>query len=714
MPLGTLRLSAKIPALVLGAALALGVGVGVSSYLSAESTALNLIDTKLTALKKGAADNLKDYLGTIVADARIMAEMPTAARGLTEMPAAMKDLGADPFARLQSLYVSGNPHKVGEKDKLDKAGDGSRYSDIHGAIHPILRHFMATKGYYDLFLVDNDGNVVYSAFKESDFATSLVSGPWRDTDLANAWRAGQSASAGDVRLIDFRPYKPSADAPAGFAAIPVFSGGKRLGTLILQLPIDRIGEAAQATHGMGQLGEMLIVGPDRLMRSDSRFTPDNDILKAKVDSPAVAAALRGEDFAGTFVVPDRRIEMRVSATPFRELGLNWVLIARESTDEIFAPVVSMRNTILMIAAAMLAIVGAVGVFVARSVTRPISVLVADMTKLANGDTTISLASASQKDEIGDMTRAVAVFRDNAIERMRLEGLSSAEQARRAERQARIDQMIASFRTDVRDALNAVRQNTQGMDTTARNLSGIAHNANDQAGAAARASEEASTNVQTVASAAEELSSSIAEISRQVSSTADVVRNAAKMAQASNAGIEGLASAAQRIGDVVGLIQAIAAQTNLLALNATIEAARAGDAGKGFAVVASEVKNLANQTAKATEDIATQVNGIQASTRGAVDAIAAISKTMVDIDGYTSAIAAAVEEQGAATREISRNVQEAAVGTEQLSQNVSGVTGAIRQTSQAATDVRSIVEALGSRATALEGSVERFLTDVAAA
>jgi methyl-accepting chemotaxis protein len=374
----------------------------------------------------------------------------------------------------------------------------------------------------------------------------------------------------------------------------------------------------------------------------------------------------------------------------------------------------MRNTILMIAAAMLAIVGAIGVFVARSVTRPISVLVADMTKLANGDTTISLESVAQKDEIGDMTRAVAVFRDNAIERMRLEGLSSAEQARRAERQARIDQMIASFRTDVRDALDAVRQNTQGMDTTARNLSGIAHNANDQAGAAARASEEASTNVQTVASAAEELSSSIAEISRQVSSTADVVRNAAKMAQSSNAEIEGLASAAQRIGDVVGLIQAIAAQTNLLALNATIEAARAGDAGKGFAVVASEVKNLANQTAKATEDIATQVNGIQASTKGAVDAIAAISKTMADIDGYTSAIAAAVEEQGAATREISRNVQEAAVGTGQLSQNVSGVTGAIRQTSQAANDVRSVVEALGSRATALEGSVERFLTDVAAA
>jgi methyl-accepting chemotaxis protein len=351
---------------------------------------------------------------------------------------------------------------------------------------------------------------------------------------------------------------------------------------------------------------------------------------------------------------------------------------------------------------------------ARSITRPLGKLVDTTLTLAGGDTAIEISGGERKDEIGGMARAVAVFRDNAIERMRLEETARAEQTQREVRQRRVEALIGEFRTSVSQSLAAVGDNAARMDGTAKSLSGIAHAASSQATGAAAASEEASANVQNVAGAAEELSSSIREIGQQVENATTVVRKAAELSRNSNGEIEALAGAAQKIGDVVGLIQAIAAQTNLLALNATIEAARAGEAGRGFAVVASEVKSLATQTAKATEEIGQQIAAIQQSTEKSVASVRTITSTMQEVDGFTTAIAAAVEEQGAATEEISRNVQMAARGTEELTQNVSGVTGAIGETSRAAQDVLDASSQLGSQANALKHEVDRFLSEVAAA
>jgi methyl-accepting chemotaxis protein len=351
---------------------------------------------------------------------------------------------------------------------------------------------------------------------------------------------------------------------------------------------------------------------------------------------------------------------------------------------------------------------------ARSITRPLGRLVDTTLKLAAGDTGVEINGAERKDEIGGMARAVTVFRDNAIERARLEQAARTEQAQREARQRRIEGLIGDFRTSIAQTLAAVGDNAARMDATAKSLSGVATAASSQATSAAAASEQCSGNVQNVAGAAEELSASIKEIGHQVESATSVVRRAAELAKNSNGEIEALAGAAQRIGDVVGLIQAIAAQTNLLALNATIEAARAGEAGRGFAVVASEVKSLATQTAKATEEISQQIGAIQDSTTKSVESVRTITATMQQVDGYTTAIAAAVEEQGAATEDISRNVQMAARGTADLTQNVSGVTGAIGATSRAAQDVLDASGRLGSQANVLKKEVDRFLSEVAAA
>ena len=352
--------------------------------------------------------------------------------------------------------------------------------------------------------------------------------------------------------------------------------------------------------------------------------------------------------------------------------------------------------------------------IGRAISRPIVSLTHSMNQLAKGDTNVQLQGLERKDEIGDMTRAVSVFRDNAIERSRL--VSSADEDRRTReaRQDQIDRLIAEFDVSIETALNSVSDNTSEMEKTARILSGIADDTSGRAATAAASSEEASSNVQTVASAAEELSASIEEIRRRVDETKKVVGGAADAADSTNQKVLSLDGAAQKIGEVVNLIQDIAEQTNLLALNATIEAARAGEMGKGFAVVAAEVKELATQTSKATEEISTQISDIQGSSRDAVGAIEMIAKTMLEVNEYTSSIASAVEQQGAATLEISQNVQQAAVGTQDVAQNIVGVTASATETTQSANNVLSASQEVSGQAVNLRETISKFLANVRAA
>ncbi len=320
-----------------------------------------------------------------------------------------------------------------------------------------------------------------------------------------------------------------------------------------------------------------------------------------------------------------------------------------------------------------AIVGGVAVIlggfaawiIGTGISRPIRQITEVMKELAGGNKQIDIPGQDRRDEIGDMSKAVLVFKENMIRADELAGQEAEAAKRREQRARKISELTTGFDQEISVVLKTLASAATEMQSTATGMSSTAEETSRQSGIVAAAAEQASTNVQTVASATEQLSASIAEITQQVSQSSTVANRAVEDAEKTNIQIRGLAEAAQKIGDVVGLISDIAEQTNLLALNATIEAARAGDAGKGFAVVAAEVKNLATATSRATEDITNQITGIQNETDGAVTAIGTISSTITEISEISAAIASAVEEQGAATLEITRNVQEASVGTTEV-------------------------------------------------
>ncbi|MBT7942656.1 MAG: HAMP domain-containing protein [Alphaproteobacteria bacterium] len=739
-----LPISKKLPITILSLCLVTGLVIGIIASFHASDEIKLGAESKLQALQETRAGELGRYLGAIREDLKFQATNPFVREALVAFTAGWQVLGGNQKETLQKLYIQDNPNPTGSKEALDFAPDGSQYSTSRAKYHPWMRQFLKERDYYDIFLFDMKGNLVYSVFKELDYATNLLSGEWKDSDLGNAFRAARdNGKAGFQAFFDFKAYAPSNGAAASFMSTPVTdASGKAIGVLSFQMPISRINTVMQQAGGMGESGETYIVGSDFLMRSDSRFSKESTILKTRVDSGTVKLGLAGK--SGVTIVPDYRGIPVLSAYGVLEfLGTKWAVLAEIDEAEVFAPIKAMQIFMAIAGAIVLVIMAGIGFMFSRSLTGPISSMTSSMEVLAGGDKTVEIPGTDRVDEIGEMAAAVQIFKDNMIkneemaaeqkrmeeeqrkaEEKRLADERAAEEAERAREQqeneekarrtAILEELNASFERKVSTVLEGVSSAATELQSSAETMSSTAEETSSQSTAVAAAAEQASVNVQTVSSAAEELSASIGEISRQVTQSSEISTNAVREAQRTDEQVQGLAMAAEKIGEVVGLISDIAEQTNLLALNATIEAARAGDAGKGFAVVASEVKNLASQTATATSDIEAQITSIQVATQEAVDAIQGIGKTIGEVSEITTTIASAVEEQSAATQEIARNVEQASAGTGEVTTNITSVTEAAGETGHAAGQVLDAAGGLSTQAETLRGDVQKYLEDVKAA
>ncbi len=376
---------------------------------------------------------------------------------------------------------------------------------------------------------------------------------------------------------------------------------------------------------------------------------------------------------------------------------------------------SMAQTASIVIAVLMLISIAIAWAVGRSVVKPLAGLKVRMASLSAGQLDAPVAYADRADEIGEMARTVQVFRDAMIETNRLREEQVITEQRQVEaRKVDMNRLADQFEREVGEIIELVSVAAGQLETSSTTLSKTADTVAQVSGRASTASGEASANVHSVAAASEELASSIGEISRQVETSARIAGEAVSQAQKTDTRISELSQAASRIGDVVDLIQTIAGQTNLLALNATIEAARAGDAGRGFAVVASEVKSLAEQTAKATDEISQQIADIQSATRDSVAAIKEIGATIGRISEISSAISTSVEQQGSATQEISRNVQRAAAGTSQVETSIADVQRGASETGGASAQVQSAAQSLANESSRLKRGVAGFMNSIRAA
>ncbi len=505
--------------------------------------------------------------------------------------------------------------------------------------------------------------------------------------------------------------EPYVDASSGSlivtTAYPIEKGGKTLGVVGGDIDITELGDLIRSVD-LGGMGYAFLAND----KGTVLIHPDvKNTLKpmAEVFPEHTPQIQEGNDHILDSDHKELYLFKKVKDLP----SVNWYLGFAIDRDKAFAALSSFRKTaIIMTLIAVGAIIGLMGILVKTWVSRPVLRMAGAMSELANRNLDIAIPQSAFKDELSEMSEALGVFKENAIKMEELSRENEQASARMAEERRRtLNDMADSFESKVLSIVENVAKSSEQTQDVARRVQESAEESSQRAHVVTNAAEETTQSVQTVAAATEQLSAAIREIGGQVTQSIEIARQAVEDVENTNLTITELAGAADKIGEVVSLIQNIAGQTNLLALNATIEAARAGEAGKGFAVVASEVKNLATQTDRATGDIQSQVSGIQTSSTNSVSAITAISQIMGQISEYASAIAAAVEQQGAATQEISDSVQRAASGTQEVSSNVTAVSEASNALREEANSLLTASNEMLSLSNLLKTEVVDFLTTV---
>jgi methyl-accepting chemotaxis protein len=543
---------------------------------------------------------------------------------------------------------------------------------------------LSTSGVLDrLKITDVKGRVVFS---EPESSAAAVLDPLASDSLKDG-----KVKRGIVTADD--------GSPVISIAFPLYVRGKLVGASVFAREFREAIDILKVSDG----SDVFVV------RRDGReaYSTDEELLNRLGLSLPLAGKV---DF---FVVPVNESFFAVTVLPLMDVTgavIGHLVSARDRTESHKAQrTIEWASYMVVALIVLLSLVG-LSWFLGREF-KSLETVGAALQTLSKGDTDVLVPGVNRRDEIGAMARAVQVFKENAIEKEYLAAEQAKEQARKERRTQLMDRLAGDFDGAVGDVLRSLSSATTEMEATAQSMSTTAEETSRRATAATSASEQATTNVQTMSSAAEQMAASINEIVQQVARSSNMAKAAVEEASRTNDTVRGLAESSQKIGKVVQLINDIAGQTNLLALNATIEAARAGEAGKGFAVVAQEVKNLANQTAKATVEIESQIGAIQSATGDSVAAIKSIGEKIALMEEVSTQIAAAIEEQGAATIEISRNSQEAASGTREVSSNVAGVTQAASETGTASSQVLRAAGDMSKQAELLRAEVDKFLAEV---
>ena len=683
-----INLSRKLPIVIVVLAMTAAAITGLQAYFELRKLALLDAEHSLAEVTSARLDGVELWLDEIERNLITLAGSPEMSDVVTQFDTAFAELSS-PLSALHDLYITSNPNPTGSKHLLDFADDDSTYSAVHRTFHDFYRTVLERYGYYDIFLVNTEGDIVYTVFKELDFATNLMSGEFAESGLAEAFRNARDLAPGEATFVDFAPYAPSNGAPASFLSAPIYDrGGELVGVLAYQLPSGRLLELISQADGLGQTGEIFLVGSDNLSRAGSRLGTVANVLQPleRIELVGEGEPLESATISDQGVAGGKVLSLRTSIDVF---GETWHAITEVSLVEIMQPA---RELMLEMVAQLIVssiIIVVLALRISRTITIPVQKIRDGVARVAEGDYDLNMRATDRGDEIGTIAATLMALCDRLKTADRLEREAREEQERQAQVVDAISkslgalsrgelgcQIVQEFpeeyerlRTDFNATVDELSRTIQAIVEHSRLILRSADEISGSSNDLSHRTESQAATLEETAAAIQELSDSvnaIAEGARQVEKTVDDTRtNAEESGSVVQSAVETMTQIEKSSGQmsqIITVIDDIAFQTNLLALNAGVEAARAGESGRGFAVVAQEVRALAQRSSEAAKEIGDLISSSREQVDAGVtlvgragDALSSIIERVTEVSSLVANIASGTVEQAAGLAEVNVGV-----------------------------------------------------------